>query len=305
MNEKNGQNRKTLVIAGLCGQSVFLSVPHFHAPGETLHASDLFSEPGGKGYNQAVAARRIGAEAGLEVVFAGAVGRDTDGDLCEARLIEEGIVPRLFRHPGERTAYASILTDGAGENRVTVFPGARLTASELGGLEDVIGRAGIVLLTPEIPEDAFAEAVSIARARAVPLIVNPAPFFSWVRPYLSAAWCLTPNRSEAAAMLGCREDEIPDALTKSPYPRVIVTMGGDGALCLNGGRLTKIPAPAVDVKDTTGAGDCFNGALAAFLLEGDDLESAARKAVFAASLSAEHPHALDGMPYRSELEDER
>ena len=299
MNRLNRANLKSLMIVGLCGQSVFLTVPHFHAPGETLHASDLFSEPGGKGYNQAVAARRVGE--GIEVTFAGAVGCDADGDLCERRLTEEGIVPCLVRHPAERTAYASILTDSRGENRVTVFPGARLTASDVRGFEDRIAAAGLLLLTPEIPEDAFAEAVSIARERGVPVIVNPAPFFPWVRPYLADAWCLTPNRSEAAAMLACGEDGIPDALINSPFPRVLVTMGGDGALCCENGSVTKLPAPPADVKDTTGAGDCFNGALAAFLFEGDSLEDAARKAVSAASLSTERSHVLDAMPYRSEL----
>lgn len=288
-----------LFIIGLCGQSVFLRVPHFHEPGETLHASDLFSEPGGKGYNQAVAAKRLSP--GLEVVFAGAVGRDADGDLCEARLHEEGIVPRLIRHDAERTAYASILTDEAGENRVTVFPGARLTASDIRETEAEIRSAGILLLTPEIPEEAFAEAVRLAKKHGVRWIFNPAPFFDWVRPYLPGAWCLTPNRSEAAAMFGCVPEEVPDALMRSPHPRVIVTMGGEGALCFEEGRLTKIPAPQVTAVDTTGAGDCFIGALAAFLLEGDSLADAARKAVLAASLSVKHPHVLDGMPRREEL----
>ena len=292
-----------LLIAGLCGQSVFLSVPHFHEPGETLHASGLFSEPGGKGYNQAVAAKRMGVRG--EVVFAGAVGEDADGDLCEKRLLEEGIVPCLFRRGSERTAYASILTDALGENRVTVFPGARLTACDLRALKSRFSSAGIVLLTPEIPEEVFAEAVSQAEEAGARLIVNPAPYFPWVRPYLDRAWLLTPNRSEAQAMLGCSAEELPDVLAGSAFPRVIVTLGGEGALVLEDGALTKISAPPVAVRDTTGAGDCFNGSLCAFLLDGRSLTESVRMAVRAASLSARFPHVLDGMPYRAEVEEER
>ena len=284
-----------LFIIGLCGQSVFLKVPHFHAPGETLHAESLFTEPGGKGYNQAVAARRMGTE----TVFAGAVGRDTDGDLCEARLIEEGITACLIRKP-ERTAYASILTDGSGENRVTVFPGARLRASDVRGLEDRFAEAGMVLLTPEIPEEVFAEALALAKKHGVRAVVNPAPFFPWVRKYLDSAWVLTPNGSEAGVMLDCGPEDLPRALAACRYPRVIVTLGGEGALIAEDGDITRIPAPAVTVRDTTGAGDCFNGVLCAWLLEGYSLTEAAGKAVLCASLSVAHPHVLDGMPRREE-----
>ncbi len=282
-----------LLIIGLCGQSVFLRVPHFHAPGETLHASELFSEPGGKGYNQAVAAARMGAE----VVFAGAVGKDADGDRCEERLAREGIVSRLIRKPG-RTAFASILTDGTGENRVTVYPGVRLTAEDVGGLEEEFRSAGLLLLTPEIPEEAFAYAVRLAHRHGVPIVLNPAPFFSWVKPYLRDAWLLTPNRSEACALLSCSPDELENSIVSSPFSRMIVTLGANGALCCENGKRTHIAAPSVRAVDTTGAGDCLNGVLCAMLLEGTVLPEAAERAVRAASLSVTHAYVLDGMPYR-------
>ena len=144
----------SLLIIGLCGQSVFLTVPHFHRPEETLHADSFFCEPGGKGYNQAVAAARMGAK----VVFAGAVGRDADGEMCARRLNEEGIEPCMFKKD-TRTAYAAILTDVQGENRVTVFSGAQMTAEDVCALEPQFQTAEMVLLTPEIPEDAFAQAI--------------------------------------------------------------------------------------------------------------------------------------------------
>lgn len=286
-----------LLIIGLCGQSVFLRVSHFHRPEETLHASDLFTEPGGKGYNQAVAAARMGAS----VSFCGAIGHDADGDVCESRLIEENITPCMVRKPG-RTAYAAILTDDAGENRVTVFAGTQLDVQDVRALEPQFACAGIVLLTPEIPEPAFAEAMTLAARHGVRAIINPAPYMTWVKPYLADAWCLTPNRSEACALLCCSEEELESRISQAPYPRMVVTLGDNGAFCLENGVLTHIPAPHAVPVDTTGAGDCLNGVLCARLLAGDSLIDAARAAVAAASLSVTRAHVLDAMPRADEVE---
>ena len=105
---------------GLGGESVFLTADHFHAPGETLCAESIFIEPGGKAYNQAVAAARLGAQ----VCFFGAVGSDPGGALCRDVLLREGVTPILQTVPEANTAYACILTDRRGENQVTVYRGA-------------------------------------------------------------------------------------------------------------------------------------------------------------------------------------
>lgn len=286
----------SLLIIGLCGQSVFLSVPHFHQPEETLHATTMFTEPGGKGYNQAVAAARIGAR----VVFCGAVGRDSDGEACTQRLLDEGIAPRMAEKP-ERTAYAAILTADNGENRVTVFPGARLTAQDVEELEDAFDASCMLLLTPEIPEEAFAAAMALAKKHGVRAVVNPAPYAPWVNKYLAHAWLITPNRAEACALLGCTEEGLEAAVTASPYPRMVVTLGGEGALVRDGETLTRIPAERVVPVDTTGAGDCLNGVLCAKMLEGHALADAAQAGVRAASISVTRAHVLDAMPYRDEV----
>jgi len=286
-----------LLIIGLCGQSVFLTVEHFHRPEETLHAESIFLEPGGKGYNQAVAACRMGAE----VAFAGAVGYDADGDACIARLVQEGIEACMARK-AERTAYAAILTDARGENRVTVFSGAKMTAQDVSALAPQFEKADMLLITPEIPQDAFAQAVAMAKAQNARIVINPAPYFPWVREYLADAWLLTPNRSEACALLGCGEDSLMDSLQSAPYPRMVVTLGAQGAACVQGGRVTMIPAVPANVVDTTGAGDCLSGALCALLLDGMPLEAAASMAVHAASLSVAQAHVLDGMPRRALVE---
>lgn len=287
---------KNLLVIGLCGQSVFLRVPHFHRPEETLHAASLFTEPGGKGYNQAVAAARMGAQ----TVFCGAVGRDADGEACAGRLRDEGILPRMAYKEG-KTAYACILTDDAGENRVTVYPGVQLTAEDVCRLAEDFAQAGLLLLTPEIPEEAFAAAMTMAKRYEVPVVLNPAPVTPWVGKYAGDAWLITPNRAEACALLGCAEDELAQKLAASPYANALVTLGKDGALCVADGRLTHIPAKAASPVDTTGAGDCANGVLCARLLAGDSLLAAAEAAVRAASISVTRAHVQDAMPYACEL----
>lgn len=287
----------SLLIIGLCGQSVFLTVDHFHRPEETLHANSFFCEPGGKGYNQAVAAARMGAK----VVFSGAVGRDADGDACAARLEQEGIVSCMAYKP-ERTAYAVILTNAQGENRVTVFSGAKLTAEDVRALASEFEKARMILLTPEIPQEAFAQAIAMAKAHDVRIVINPAPFFPWVKEYLADAWLITPNRSEACALLSCEDQELMERLKEAQVPRMVVTLGAQGAACVQNGEMTMIPAAPANVVDTTGAGDCLNGALCALLMEGMPLEAAVRLAVRAASLSVERAHVLDGMPSRAQIE---
>ena len=285
-----------LLIIGLCGQSVFLTVPHFHRPEETLHATAMFTEPGGKGYNQAVAAARVGAR----VTFAGAIGRDADGAACTQRLLDEGIAPRMSEKP-ERTAYAAILTADNGENRVTVFPGAKLTAQDVSALSDAFASARMLLLTPEIPEEAFAAAMEMAQAYGMRVVINPAPFVPWVTTYLLDAWLITPNRAEACALLACGGEELEAAVAAAPYPRMAVTLGGDGALVKDGDTCIRIPARKVVPVDTTGAGDCLNGVLCAKLLEGCALADAAAAAVRAASLSVTRAHVLDAMPHKDEV----
>ena len=114
------ETKPVITVLGLCGDSVFMHVDHFHRSGETLHADSLYSEPGGKGCNQAVAAHRLGAE----VNFVSCMGRDSIEKTCSAFLTREGL--RLFTEHTNKSAssYACILTDSQGENRVTVHRGS-------------------------------------------------------------------------------------------------------------------------------------------------------------------------------------
>lgn len=295
--------RAKLAVLALSGQSVFLSVDHFHQNGETVHAESLFHEPGGKGYNQAVAAARLGAE----VCCLTAVGKDSDGEECEARLREEGIEPHCALKDAH-TAYAAILTDRAGENRVTVYPGASalLSGEDVRRFEERIAGADFLILQNEIPEAALSEAFSLAEEHHVPVAFNPAPYAAWAAPYLRRAYVVTPNRSEAHALLGLTElvshEELARHLLQAGISRAVVTLGGEGALALEEGHADLIPAVPVQARDTTGAGDCFHAALAVRLAEGASLLEAAQFAARAAALSVSKPHVLTALPFREAVE---
>ena len=277
---------------GLCGQSVFLSVPHFHAPEETLHAVTMVTEPGGKAYNQAVAGTRLGGS----VCFAGAVGEDEEARICGSVLKEAGVNRAiLVKKPGERTAYACILTDQNGANRVTVYPGASrlLCAADIRSMSAAIRDSAILLLTCELSEEAFQQAVEIADRSGVKVLLNPAPYQPWVKDYLTKVWCVTPNADEARRLFGWERGDLtisrplPDSLT------VVITNGADGACLGAGGELIHFPAPRVHAADTTGAGDAFNAALALCTARGASISDAVKAAIASASQSVQFPHVIE------------
>ena len=152
-----------LGIIGLSGQSAFFEVDHFHEPGETLSADSLFMEPGGKGYNQAVAARRLGAE----VLYLTCLGRDDFGRQCLDRLGKEGVSP-MVKWSEKATAFATILTDAAGDNQITVFAGASgdLTRQDVLDAEEALASCDMLLMQLECPLETVVSALDIAAASA-------------------------------------------------------------------------------------------------------------------------------------------
>ena len=278
--------RPVITILGLCGRSVFLKVDHFHHPGETLHASAIHIEPGGKGYNQAVAAARLGAE----VHFIASCGEDEDGKACSEFLLEEGIAPHI-QIVKDATAFASILTDADGDNQVTVFRGAadKLSADFVSALEPVFEKSDIVLLNFEVPSAANEAAIVLAEKHAAKLILNPAPAHPCSKEFIDHFFCITPNESESE-IIGIETD------------REVITLGSKGALVKDRGIKTYLPAVKVTAKDTTGAGDCFTAALAVAIGEGKDLLEAAQFAQKAAAKSVEQEYVMPSLPYRNTLE---
>lgn len=295
--------KKKITVLGLCGNSVFLSVDHFHQPGETVSALHRYAEPGGKGYNQAVAAARLGAE----VSFITCIGDDSDGRMCMEFLEKEGVAPIPQVHPSLPSAYACILTDAAGDNRVTVYRGAadHLTADFIRTQESVIAESDLLLLNNEYPAECNTTAMELAQKHDVPVMYNPAPAMETDKSFLQSCRCVTPNLSETALLLGitdCSLPELKDAFRKGGIPCAVVTLGGDGAALFEGETALHFPPCQTTAVDTTGAGDCFTAALSVALLDGKTSAEAVVWAMNAAALSVSKPYVMPSLPKKAELE---
>ena len=296
--------KPTITILGLCGDSVFLHVDHFHRSGETLHADSLYSEPGGKGCNQAVAAHRLGAE----VNFVSCMGRDGIEQSCSAFLRREGL--RLFTEYTDESAssYACILTDSGGENQVTVHRGSaeHLSAGFIRGIEAEIAASDVLLLNNETPFEANLCALELAERHGVPAILNPAPYSKLPLSYLRRFRLITPNRHEAAAILAASPDTPPEELLSGlralGIARCVITLGADGAAAMDGDSVIFCPPRPVKAADTTGAGDCFSAALTVRLALGDSLATAMEYAANASAYSVQRKYVMPSLPDKEELD---
>jgi ribokinase len=269
-----------VVVVGSANVDLVWHGPRLPTPGETVTDGQFTQVLGGKGANQAAAAAALGAE----VRFVGCVGDDAHGALVRADLTARGIDTSRVSTTAAPTGVASILVDERGENVVAVAPGANrgLTPDALRG---VITADDVVLCSCEIP----VETVRAAVAMSALAIVNPAP----AREVISAP-VLTPNEHECAALGGL------DRL-RAAAPVVIVTRGRAGAVLYREEGVHEQPGFAVDVVDTTGAGDAFNGALAWALAAGEPFDTALRLSCAAGALATRALGARASLPTAGEV----
>jgi ribokinase len=288
-----------VVVVGSVNADLVVRVRELPAPGETVTGGVFARHGGGKGGNQAVAAARLGAS----VRFVGAVGADDLGEEALGLLAGEGVdVSGAARLADVPTGVAVIVVDERGENQIAVASGANgaLTAAHVSDALALAGR-GVVLLGHEVPPEVVSEGVRAARDAGWTAILNPAPARELIDDL--AGVILTPNADEARRLAGEGDVEAAaNALAERTRAPVLVTLGADGALLVRDGTAERIPAPRVQVVDTTGAGDTVNGALAADLAAGRELGGAARFALAAAALSTRVAGAREGMPRRDEVE---
>lgn len=271
-----------IAVIGICGNSMFFQIDHFHQKGETLSANSLYEEIGGKGINQAVAAARMGSE----VSFLGAVGNDVIAEFCENVLAENNIKSCLAQKEGGHTATAVILTDGNGENQVTVYRGASLNVEDVVQFESNINQADVLLLQQEVPIDVNLKAIELAEKHGVKVILNPAPPYDSEKLYANV-FMVTPNEHEAKYI---------EELT---YENKVVTLGNKG--CIINDNIEILPIKT-ECLDTTGAGDTFNGILASCIACGMDIQKACRMANIGAGISVSRKNVLDAIPYKNEIE---
>jgi ribokinase len=303
-----------VVVFGSSNTDMTVRVPRLPSPGETILGSSFATAPGGKGANQAVAARRAGAE----VVFVAAVGADSFGRQALEAYRNQGIETSHIRIvDGASSGVALICVDDNGENMIAVAPGANqeLTPEDVEDLPDsVFTKHGVLLVSLEIPVPTAIRALRRGFDRGMVTILNPAPAPALSQPelkeVLSSVTFLTPNRAEALALVGLEPEgkSAPDwgavslRLNTLGAAVVLITLGSRGCQVFSAKICGTIPAPIVEAVDTVGAGDAFNGALAAGTAEGMDLNSVIPWASAAGALAVTQRGAQAALPYRDAID---
>jgi ribokinase len=288
-----------IVCFGSINLDLIFPLPHLPAPGQTVLGPRMQIEPGGKGANQAVAAARDGAR----VVFAGAVGRDALAEDALALLRRSGVDITRVVQADTATGCAAICVDPTGKNLIAVASGANQSARQAQIEDALLTPAATVLLQRETDPGETAALIRRARARGARVILNLAPPGPLAEEALRAVDLLVVNEDEAAwlgAHIGCGGDAA--ALHTALGVGVVVTLGEAGLLAVTAQGPLGLPAQRVSVVDTTGAGDCFTGVLAAALDRRLTLPEALRRANAAAALCCTRPGTQGSMPEAAETD---
>ncbi|BDI31831.1 ribokinase [Capsulimonas corticalis] len=305
-NRADGRTRPHVVVVGSSNTDMTARVARLPGPGETVLSERFEMVAGGKGANQAVAAARLGAQ----VTFVARVGADALGAQAIAGFQAAGIdTAYVVQDSGAPTGIALIGVDAArGENSIIVAPGANahLSPSDVEAASEVIRNADIVVCQLETPLETVKTALRIAWEAGVLTVLNPAPAQPLPADLLALVDILTPNETEAVLLVG-DTDASPEAAAQQLHAlgvsSVVVTLGAAGALVSNADGVVVVAGRrAPTVVDTTGAGDCFTGALSVALAEGKDLRRAAEFAGAAASLSVAKAGAQPSMPTRADVD---
>ncbi len=297
-----------IVVVGTFAVGITLKTDRIPVLGETLHGSGLAIGFGGKGSNQAIACARLGAR----VELVSCVGDDSFGrealDLYRAEGVDASWVGTSTSFP---TGVGAILVTPDGRNAIVVNIGANreMDASFVDMRASALEDATILLTVTEAPIAAVVRAVDLAHWAKIPVVLNPAPAVPLPPATLSRVSVLTPNASELATLTGMPTGSIEAAgkaaqsLTRQGAAAVAVTLGEEGALLCDNGQVTHLPAPHVEVVDTTGAGDAFSAGLAVGLSEGMSIREAARFAVCCGSLACTVAQVVPSLPRRTQVQE--
>lgn len=296
-----------IAVVGSFAVGLTMKVDRFPGRGETLLGTGYRMDHGGKGSNQAVGCARLGAR----VSFVARIGSDTFGEMALELYRNEGVDTAWVSQTADApTGVGFILVDASnGDNCIALDPGANelLTAEAVATSSGALAEARVVLTQLEIPAAAADAALGEGRRRGAITVLNPAPARPLPPEMLRKADILTPNETEAKVLLELPpEGEIPpEELAHELRARgsnlVVLTLGGEGALIATEEKQTLVPAIAVPVVDTTGAGDAFNAGLAVALASGADLESAVQFAVVTGGLAVTKEGVIPALPNREHV----
>jgi ribokinase len=288
MNADCAKAQPHIVVVGSANVDLTTFTDQFPRPGETIFGREFHLGFGGKGANQAVAARLCGAR----VSMIARVGNDLFGSATIQNFNSRGVeAGRVLVTPGVSSGVAPIFVDSSGQNRILVVKGAndRLLPADVDAASDVLRSADCIVLQLEIPLETVYYTLRFARSHGIRSILNPAPGQALDLAAVADADYVIPNETEAEALTGMTVNNLDEArecglhLLSKGVRRVIVTLGANGALCVGSEGTVHVPPYAVSPVDTTGAGDAFIGSFACFLSGGcDEADAIARANVYAA-----------------------
>lgn len=297
-----------ICVVGASNIDLLTKLPRLPRLGETLVGHSFHLGCGGKGANQAVMARKMGAD----VIMVTKLGRDMFGEYTLTNYRQQGIETTHILWDEERfSGVASIFVDDEGRNVIVIVPGANfgLTREDVSHAREVIQKADVVVCQLEVPLEATAEALRLAKEGGRALtIFNPAPGQPLEEALMRNSDVIAPNETEAEAILGITIHSIDDAtaaarrLVGTGARTAVITLGDRGAVLADREGITHIPAVPVRAVDTTGAGDAFIGTLAYFLALGRPLREAVRLANAAAALSVTRVGTQVSFPCRQEFD---
>ncbi len=301
-----------VIVFGSINMDIVARTPRLPEPGETITGRAFFTAPGGKGANQAVAAARLG----VPTRMVGRVGGDTFGQELLQQLRQAGVdTTGVLTDPETSSGVAIIAVDDAAQNNIIIVPGAngRVDQTDVDRLAGFLPQAKILLLQLEAPLEASLAAARLARQHGLTVILDPAPARDLPAEAYTLANIITPNEVEAAQLVGFPIRTIADGhraaavLVERGVTTAVVKLGDRGAVFAtrehaDGIRYGLTPAFKVQAVDTVAAGDAFNGALAAALVEGHPLDTALQWAAAVGALSTTRAGAQPSMPTRAEFE---
>ena len=284
--------KPSIVVVGSSNTDMIIKLDRIPRPGETILGGEFVTAAGGKGANQAVAARLCGAE----VLMIANVGNDLFGEATKKNFAALGIDTTYVRIvDGVSSGVAPIFVEPNGQNRILVVKGANdtLHPADVDAAADALKKADTIVLQFEIPMETIAYTVQFARKHGIHCIVNPAPAQPIDTKQLNAADYFIPNETEAEVITGLPVHSIDEAkkcaaaLLEQGFQKVILTLGSRGALLASVEGSEVVPPFSVSALDTTGAGDAFIGSFAVFLGAGLPEKEAIRRANLYAALSTQ------------------
>jgi len=291
-----------ITVFGSINLDLIGKVSRIPQPGETVPGDSFSTAPGGKGANQALAAKLAGGV----VKLVGAAGKDVMGEQALALLKSGGVDLGAVRRLELPQGVAMIMVDADGENIIGILPGANaaMTVDDADAAVSHLTENDVLVVQQEIPQAATMRALGLARLNATTSILNTAPFLDTTAAVAGTASIVVANETEFALLAGGEVGDLQTAMTlwaQSRRQTIIVTLGPDGAIAATPETLLHVPALQVEPVDTVGAGDTFVGYLAAGLDAGLDLEESMRRAAIAASLACLKPGAQPAVPTADEV----